>query len=98
ACAFGLTLGALVPLVERFFRDDSDEGDEPEEPKPKDAPRTKRTDTPQEEPLELDDEPPLAAPKPNVVPPKSRDGCPGCGRVIPGTAGERYCMLCDKTF
>jgi hypothetical protein len=36
--------------------------------------------------------------KPNIAPPKPPDGCPGCGRTIPGTPGGRYCMLCDRTF
>jgi hypothetical protein len=28
----------------------------------------------------------------------SPDSCPSCGRKIPGGPGQRYCMLCDKTF
>lgn len=56
----------------------------------------------QQKPLELDDAPEHAVPavtvKPAISPPKPRDGCPGCGRAIPGSPGARYCMLCDKTF
>jgi hypothetical protein len=26
------------------------------------------------------------------------DGCPGCGRAVPGKPGARYCMICDQTF
>ncbi|MCS6866575.1 MAG: VWA domain-containing protein [Gemmataceae bacterium] len=33
--------------------------------------------------------------KPTV---KNPNACPGCGRVIPGAPGQRYCMMCDKTF
>jgi hypothetical protein len=36
--------------------------------------------------------------KPNITAPKQADGCPGCGRSVPGAARERYCMMCDKTF
>jgi hypothetical protein len=110
ASAFGLGTGAVVPLAERLFRERS----EPREPLPEElppeelpeeapppvpAPRPK----PNEEPLELDDEPATAAPpalqhKPSIAAPKSRDGCPGCGRTIPGPVGQRYCMVCDKTF
>lgn len=43
--------------------------------------------------------PPVAKVKPNITAaPKARDGCPGCGRKIPGAAGTRYCMVCDATF
>lgn len=46
-------------------------------------------------------------PRPVVIPPvapaikstaKNPDACPGCGRVIPGKPGARYCMMCDQTF
>ena len=66
---------------------------------------------PSEKPLELDEELPAPLPavksaavaqpvvaKPAFPAPKPRDGCPGCGRVIPGEPGTRYCMLCDQTF
>lgn len=37
--------------------------------------------------------------KPNITgAPKPGDGCPGCGRKIPGATGTRYCMVCDQTF
>lgn len=47
--------------------------------------------------------PPLPPPppvhKPNITAaPKPGDGCPGCGRKIPGATGTRYCMVCDQTF
>lgn len=44
--------------------------------------------------------PPVVAPhKPNITgAPKPGDGCPGCGRKIPGATGTRYCMVCDQTF
>jgi hypothetical protein len=41
---------------------------------------------------------PAAAVRPKIAPTKPAGGCPGCGRAIPGTPGERYCMLCDRTF
>lgn len=42
--------------------------------------------------------PPLPA-KPNITAaPKAGEGCPGCGRKIPGAPGGRYCMVCDTTF
>jgi hypothetical protein len=50
--------------------------------------------------------PPAATVKP-VVPPApatggqkapAGDGCPGCGRKVPGPPGKRYCMVCDRTF
>ncbi len=56
--------------------------------------------TPPVEPLSLDAEPKVAPPvlKPAITAPKPRDGCPGCGRTIPGEPGMRYCMLCDNMF
>jgi hypothetical protein len=37
--------------------------------------------------------------KPNITATmKPGEGCPGCGRHIPGDVGTRYCMLCDATF
>ena len=52
--------------------------------------------------------PKVPPPLPPAVPPahkpniggaaKPGDGCPGCGRKIPGAVGTRYCMVCDKTF
>jgi hypothetical protein len=99
AAAFGLCLGFVVPLPERFFRKAEELPPEPLslEPLVLDPPQPKSS--PQVKPLELDDAPlPAAASKPKITAPKPSDGCPGCGRTIPGTAGERYCMLCDKTF
>ncbi len=90
AVAFGAVLGVAVPLAERAFAEKDEEEDEP-----KDRSRA-RAKEPAQEVLELDEAEPVA--KPNIAPPKPRDGCPGCGRTIPGTTGERYCMLCDKTF
>ncbi len=66
--------------------------------------RTGDSDEPPK-PLELDDDPlpqpppPPPAIKPKIAaPPKAGEGCPGCGRKIPGTVGTRYCMVCDTTF
>ncbi len=36
---------------------------------------------------------PVTAPKPGA-----QDACPICGRKAPGKPGERYCMVCDRTF
>ncbi|MCI0699771.1 MAG: VWA domain-containing protein [Planctomycetia bacterium] len=42
---------------------------------------------------------PAGPTKPNISSaPKPGDGCPKCGRKIPGEIGKRYCMLCDVTF
>lgn len=77
----------------------------PQDPRPVDATRPPAPSP--VKPLELDDDPlplPVAAVnpappiKPNITAPKPADGCPGCGRTIPGSSGERYCMLCDRTF
>jgi hypothetical protein len=112
ASAFGLCTGAIAPLVQGLFGgqpeplplppEEPDEvpvSKEPVQAPSKPAPSPK----PAEQPLELDDEPAPVAPvvpphKPNIVATKPRDGCPGCGRTIPGPVGERYCMLCDQTF
>ncbi len=83
-CLFGFGFGLMVPLAENWFRAE-----------------------PPAEPLNFDAEPvPVPAPavvappvlKPAIAAPKPRDGCPGCGRTIPGAAGNRYCMVCDNTF
>jgi hypothetical protein len=29
---------------------------------------------------------------------RNPDACPGCGRIIAGKPGARYCMICDRTF
>lgn len=48
--------------------------------------------------------PPPPAPKPETATqakppaPRTSDGCPSCGRKIPGMTGQRYCMVCDHTF
>ena len=96
---FGLCLGLAVPLAERLvlgMKPVTDAAAVPGQPLPVARPR------PAAKPLELDDQPlpPRAVEviKPNITAPKPIDGCPGCGRKIPGSAGERYCMLCDKTF
>ena len=36
---------------------------------------------------------PAGGPKPG-----DPDACPTCGRKSPGRPGQRYCMVCDKTF
>ncbi|QJW96775.1 hypothetical protein [Frigoriglobus tundricola] len=36
---------------------------------------------------------PATAPKPGTP-----DSCPTCGRKAPDQSGERYCMVCDRTF
>ena len=33
-----------------------------------------------------------------AAPTKTGDGCPQCGRKVPGVVGKRYCMMCDETF
>jgi hypothetical protein len=90
---FGFGIGLMIPLAERWFRAD--------------LPPAALPITPLEplelgsEPLPLPDPEPIASVqvvKPNITPPKPTDGCPGCGRVIPGETGKRYCMLCDATF
>ncbi|MBA4064717.1 MAG: hypothetical protein C0501_13580 [Isosphaera sp.] len=35
------------------------------------------------------------APKPAATNP---DGCPGCGRANAGRPGQRYCVVCDRTY
>ncbi|MCS6865102.1 MAG: vWA domain-containing protein [Gemmataceae bacterium] len=41
--------------------------------------------------------PPVA--RPSAATPKAPgDACPGCGRVNPGRPGNRYCMVCDRTY
>ncbi len=45
----------------------------------------------------------VPAPVPVVTPAikattRNPDACPGCSRVIPGTPGARYCMICDQSF
>lgn len=85
ACAFGAVFGVAVPLAGRAFAGNDEDDEEPRaKVKPKD------------EPLDLNEVEPVA--KPNITAPKPRDGCPGCGRTIPGEPGERYCMLCEQTF
>lgn len=50
--------------------------------------------------------PPAPAAKPTVPPvapaikstAKNPDACPGCGRVVAGKPGQRYCMICDRTY
>jgi hypothetical protein len=82
ALVFGLCFGSLVPLGARLFPSAHAPG--------KDTPVTQQPE-PRTESL-------VVPRKPNIAPPRPRDGCPGCGRTIPGSAGERYCMLCDLRF
>jgi hypothetical protein len=44
--------------------------------------------------------PPTPQPKPPAAsaPVGEPDGCPSCGRKVPGKPGSRYCMVCDRTF
>ena len=43
--------------------------------------------------------PPVPGRKPNIsATTKAGEGCPQCGRKVPGETGQRYCMLCDETF
>jgi len=46
--------------------------------------------------------PAAASPKPAaskpVAGPRDPNACPGCGKIIPGRPGSRYCMLCDHTY
>lgn len=30
--------------------------------------------------------------------PPDKDLCPGCGRKYPGVPGQRFCLVCDRTF
>jgi hypothetical protein len=39
--------------------------------------------------------PPVTTP---ARPAATGDGCPGCGRPVPGQRGQRYCIVCDRTF
>jgi hypothetical protein len=42
---------------------------------------------------------PVPARKPAIAgQAKPGEGCPQCGRKVPGEVGQRYCMLCDETF
>jgi hypothetical protein len=36
--------------------------------------------------------------EPSGAKPKASDGCPNCGRKMPGNKGKRYCMICDVTY
>ena len=111
ASAFGLCVGAVVPLVERLFREKPESirapktTDPPTVPRPKESAPAPRKPaplpTPPVEPLELDDAP---APVGPAAPPLQAEHrfreaaatrCPGCGRTIPGAVGVRYCMVCD---
>jgi hypothetical protein len=38
---------------------------------------------------------PASAPQRPVTP---GDGCPGCGRKIPGPPGNRFCVVCERTY
>lgn len=40
--------------------------------------------------------PPPAAPRTAAIP--AGDACPECGRKNPGSAGNRHCMICDRTY
>jgi hypothetical protein len=105
ATLFGLCTGLTIPLAEHVFRADALPLELPPEgkvePRGADAPRSPGV-------LELDDVPVAPSPntkhetrntrEPKIAAPKPAGGCPGCGRVIPGDAGSRYCMLCDRTF
>jgi hypothetical protein len=86
AALFGLCLGLAVPLAERAFG----------RPVLLELPPEELEELPPQQ--EAPAQPPLAGLKPNIVPPKPADGCPGCGRAIPGAPGARYCMVCDCTF
>jgi hypothetical protein len=61
-----------------------------DDPLPKPAPR--RAPVPVPPPV------PQAAHKPAIKPPADPSMCPGCGRKCPGAPGERYCMVCDRTY
>ena len=59
-------------------------------------------DADDELPTPVKSTPTLALPKP--LPPKSApvivaksDGCPSCRRVVKGSHGQRYCVICDVT-
>ncbi len=44
--------------------------------------------------------PPAPTPRTQPAAPTGADsgGCPTCGRKVPGKTGDRYCMVCDRTF
>ncbi len=61
------------------------------------APRRAAEDDPL--PLPPDSAPVVPARRPAIsARAKPGDGCPRCGRQIPGATGHRYCMVCDETF
>ncbi len=61
----------------------------PAPPKPTPPP------APAKPPVPTAAKPPTPAIAPKVGDP---DGCPTCGRKAVGRPGDRYCMVCDKTF
>lgn len=63
----------------------------------------KREIPPQSTPVPPPPPPPTPSPsdaKPRETPKSSApaEGCPGCGRKVPGLKGQRYCMVCDQAF
>jgi hypothetical protein len=94
----GLGMGVLVPIGARIRRESS------AQEQPLELPPDEPVDPVPPPPLPAWAEEPKVAPtipafKPVITAPtKPRDGCPGCGRTIPGDPGLRYCMLCDTTF
>jgi Mg-chelatase subunit ChlD/predicted lipid-binding transport protein (Tim44 family) len=105
ATLFGLCVGLAIPLAERLLRAQEPAVESSQQERQTEQAREKKADLPLTESKvsEQKVESPIAtaapvAVKPNITAPKPADGCPGCGRMIPGAVGERYCMLCDKTF
>jgi hypothetical protein len=93
--------------------DDDDDGfDLPMPPPPPATPQAaKPAPAPPKPPVPTGARPPVPQAKPPALTPaippvtpaikstaKNPDACPGCGRVIPGKPGARYCMICDQTF
>ena len=99
ASGLGFGMGLLVPVAGSWLRREPlpDEEvldlppEEPESPSPV-PPAPAQPEEPKQVPVAPVFKPTITAPT------KPRDGCPGCGRAIPGEPGLRYCMLCDTTF
>jgi hypothetical protein len=63
---------------------------------PAPAPVAAQPAPPAKPPLPPAPKPPAPATAPKAV--GDPDACPSCGRKSPGKPGQRYCMVCDRTF
>ena len=90
------------PASERRPAPDDDWDPLPAPVAPKPAPKRLDEPPPPAPPVPKPGSHPAAPPlpiRPNITAaPKAGESCPGCGRVIPGAHGVRYCMVCDLTF